>query len=183
MHIWRNHLIAGCVDKATFGKHGLLHIIYELYGAERTSTITAALSRLFTASLQRRGFTCGMSDVFLVESAEEERRQLLRKADVRCMEAAAKFVGMLGPELLVEQGMQMVSAAASSPGCLCLVPVQQRLPLAWGLPCARVLLCLCACVCVCACVLKRSTAAVQCCTGSPPLLSLCLSHVPPYAAG
>ncbi|KAI3425875.1 hypothetical protein D9Q98_007848 [Chlorella vulgaris] len=116
MHIWRNHLIAGCVDKATFGKHGLLHIIYELYGAERTSTITAALSRLFTASLQRRGFTCGMSDVFLVESAEEERRQLLRKADVRCMEAAAKFVGMLGPELLVEQGMQMDEAYAVRDG-------------------------------------------------------------------
>lgn len=38
----------------------------ELYGAERTSTITAALSRLFTGFLQRSGFTCGMSDVFLV---------------------------------------------------------------------------------------------------------------------
>lgn len=38
----------------------------ELYGAERTSTITAALSRLFTGFIQRFGFTCGMSDVFLV---------------------------------------------------------------------------------------------------------------------
>jgi hypothetical protein len=28
MHIWRNRLIAGCVDKASFGKHGLLNIIY-----------------------------------------------------------------------------------------------------------------------------------------------------------
>ena len=28
MHIWRNRLIAGCVDKASFGKHGLLHILY-----------------------------------------------------------------------------------------------------------------------------------------------------------
>ena len=52
MHIWRNHLVAGCVDKAAFGKHGLLHIFYELYGAERTSIFTAALSRLFTAYLQ-----------------------------------------------------------------------------------------------------------------------------------
>lgn len=40
--------------------------LQELYGAERTSTITAALSRLFTAFLQRFGFTCGVSDVFLV---------------------------------------------------------------------------------------------------------------------
>ena len=28
MHIWRNHLLAGCVDKNSFGKHGLLHVIY-----------------------------------------------------------------------------------------------------------------------------------------------------------
>lgn len=28
MHIWRNRLVAGCVDKNSFGKHGLLHIIY-----------------------------------------------------------------------------------------------------------------------------------------------------------
>ena len=108
MHIWRNRLVAGCVDKASFGKHGLLHLIYELYGAERTSTITAALSRLFTAFLQRVGFTCGMSDVLLVEGAERQRVELLRGADVRCMEAAATFAGMLGPQELVKQGMSMV---------------------------------------------------------------------------
>lgn len=28
MHVWRNHLVAGCVDKASFGKHGLLHVFY-----------------------------------------------------------------------------------------------------------------------------------------------------------
>jgi DNA-directed RNA polymerase I subunit RPA1 len=28
MHIWRNHLVAGCVDKATFGKYGLLHVFH-----------------------------------------------------------------------------------------------------------------------------------------------------------
>jgi DNA-directed RNA polymerase I subunit RPA1 len=28
MHVWRNHLVAGCVDKATFGKHGFLHIFH-----------------------------------------------------------------------------------------------------------------------------------------------------------
>ena len=33
MHIWRNHLVAGCVDKNSFGKHGLLHAIYVSEGA------------------------------------------------------------------------------------------------------------------------------------------------------
>lgn len=28
MHIWRSHLVAGCVDKNSFGKHGLLHIFH-----------------------------------------------------------------------------------------------------------------------------------------------------------
>jgi hypothetical protein len=110
MHIWRNHLLAGCVDKAAFGKHGLLHVVYELYGAERTSTLTAALSRLFTAFLQRHGFTCGMSDVFLVDSAERERAKILQQADLRAMDAAATFAGMLGPMELVRSGMKMVSS-------------------------------------------------------------------------
>ncbi|KAL4436828.1 hypothetical protein ABPG75_003967 [Micractinium tetrahymenae] len=110
MHIWRNRLIAGCVDKASFGKHGLLHVFYELYGAERTSTLTAALSRLFTGFLQRFGFTCGMSDVFLVDSAEREREAILRQADARCLEAAAKFAGMVGPLELVEAGLDYEKA-------------------------------------------------------------------------
>ena len=28
MHIWNNQLLAGIVDKAAFGKHGLLHIYH-----------------------------------------------------------------------------------------------------------------------------------------------------------
>lgn len=116
MHIYRNHLIAGCVDKASFGKHGLLHIFYELYGPERTSTVTAALSRLFTAFLQGHGFTCGMSDVWLVQRAERERAALLATADVRCMDAAAKFVGMLGPQELVDAGMSLVGAQGGVQG-------------------------------------------------------------------
>lgn len=40
MHIWKNYLVAGCVDKATFGKHGLLHIfhvcvMYEMFVDEK----------------------------------------------------------------------------------------------------------------------------------------------------
>ena len=81
----------------------------ELYGAERTSTITAALSRLFTAYHQRFGFSCGMSDVMLVPPAEAARTELLRTADVRCLDAAAKFAGLLGPLDLVEKGMSIVS--------------------------------------------------------------------------
>jgi hypothetical protein len=90
-----------------------LYRLQELYGAERTSTITAALSRLFTAFLQRIGFTCGMSDVLLLPGAEAARVQILKQADVRCLDAAATYVGVLGPLPLVEGGMGLVSG-----GCL-----------------------------------------------------------------
>ena len=110
MHIFRNHLVAGCVDKAAFGKHGLLHVFHELYGAERTSIFTAALSRLFTGFIQHHGFTCGMSDVFLVADAEEKRANLLATADVRALEAHALFVGVSGPQDLVSHGSTLEDA-------------------------------------------------------------------------
>jgi DNA-directed RNA polymerase I subunit RPA1 len=98
MHIWRNHLITGVVDKSMFGKHGLLHIFHELYGADRTSIFTASLSRLFTAFLQRHGFTCGISDVLLLARAEASRQELLESADGRALQAAANFVNIQGME-------------------------------------------------------------------------------------
>ena len=118
MHIWRNHLVAGVVDKAAFGKHGLLHIFHELYGAERTSIFTAALSRLFTGFIQQHGFTCGMSDVFLVETAEQQRNGLLATADVRALEAAAQFVNITpGPqELVSDQGLSLDKAFLKQEG-------------------------------------------------------------------
>lgn len=99
MHIWRNYLVTGVVDKSMFGKHGLLHIFHELYGADRTSIFTASLSRLFTGFLQRHGFTCGISDVLLQENAENSRKDLLNSADLRGLSAAADFVN-IGDEII-----------------------------------------------------------------------------------
>ena len=98
MLIWRNQLMAGVVDKSMFGKHGLLHVFHELYGPDRTSIFTASLSRLFTAFLQRHGFTCGISDVLLLADAEASRQELLDSADGRALQAAADFVNVQGME-------------------------------------------------------------------------------------
>lgn len=94
MHIWRNYLVTGVVDKSMFGKNGLLHVFHELYGAERTSIFTASLSRLFTGFLQRHGFTCGISDVLLLKDVEDLRSALLDSADFRGLAAAADFVNL-----------------------------------------------------------------------------------------
>jgi hypothetical protein len=50
-----------------------------------------------------------MSDVLLLPGAEAARAQILKQADVRCLDAAATFVGVLGPLPLVEGGMGLVS--------------------------------------------------------------------------
>ncbi len=52
-----------------------------------------------------------------IDSAEQKRAEILRQADVRCLDAAAKFAGLLGPLQLVEQGMGMVSAALCCAFC------------------------------------------------------------------
>lgn len=119
LRIWRGHLVSGVIDKNVFGKHGLLHVIHELYGAERVSTITAALSRLFTAFLQHNGFTCGIADVFLVARAEEERARLLKSADIRALDAAAQFTSLPRPmeklEVIIHDGTDDNDSVDSDP--------------------------------------------------------------------
>lgn len=46
----------GVIDKAQFGKFGLVHTIQELYGSNKAGILLSALSRLFTIFLQVRYF-------------------------------------------------------------------------------------------------------------------------------
>jgi hypothetical protein len=69
------------------------------------------------------GFTCGMSDVLLVESANRKRAELLQGADVRALDAAAQLVGLPSPLELLKQGFSPVSTlfpSLSPPLSLCL---------------------------------------------------------------
>lgn len=63
-----------------------------------------------------------MSDVLLVPEAEAARKQILAGADLRCLDAAAKFCGMAGPLELVEHGM----APVRSPPQACLSQPEER---------------------------------------------------------
>lgn len=51
----QGYLAAGCIDKATFGKYGLVHAVQELYGNTAAGELLSAFSRLFTHYLQVRG--------------------------------------------------------------------------------------------------------------------------------
>ncbi|KAL2622234.1 hypothetical protein R1flu_002439 [Riccia fluitans] len=88
-----NELICGVIDKAQFGKYGLVHAFQELYGCSRAGKLLSIFSRLFTNYLQMHGFTCGIGDLLLVPRAEKDRRHKLRKADKLGDSVHAKFVG------------------------------------------------------------------------------------------
>ncbi|KAF4619599.1 hypothetical protein D9613_005174 [Agrocybe pediades] len=74
-------LLCGVLDKAAFGAsdYGLVHSVYELYGADIAGKLLGVLSRLFTKFLQHRAFTCRMDDLMLTPSGDAKRVDLLQK--------------------------------------------------------------------------------------------------------
>ncbi|KAJ7752736.1 hypothetical protein DFH07DRAFT_1061572 [Mycena maculata] len=74
-------LLCGVLDKAAFGAsdYGLVHSVYELYGADTAGKLLGVLSRLFTKFLQHRAFTCRMDDLTLTPEGNGWRNDLLRK--------------------------------------------------------------------------------------------------------
>jgi len=74
-------LLTGVLDKSSFGAsdYGLVHSVYELYGADIAGKLLGILSRLFTKFLQHRAFTCRMDDLTLTPDGDAERRDLLEK--------------------------------------------------------------------------------------------------------
>jgi hypothetical protein len=90
-HLWGNdsgeenvkfvdgELLCGILDKSAFGAtdFGLVHSVYELYGAEVAGQLLGILSRLFTKFLQHRAFTCRMDDLALTPDGNAKRDDLL----------------------------------------------------------------------------------------------------------
>ncbi|KAL2501697.1 nuclear RNA polymerase A1 [Forsythia ovata] len=101
--IWKNELVRGVIDKAQFGKFGLVHTVQELYGSNSAGIFLSALSRLFTIFLQIHGFTCGVDDLIILPNYDKERKEKLEGEDVG-EEVHCNFVkfkrGQIGPEEL-----------------------------------------------------------------------------------
>ncbi|KAH8094813.1 beta and beta-prime subunits of DNA dependent RNA-polymerase [Cristinia sonorae] len=74
-------LLCGVLDKSAFGAsdYGLVHSVYELYGADIAGKLLGILSRLFTKFLQHRAFTCRMDDLALTPQGNAKRKELLAK--------------------------------------------------------------------------------------------------------
>ncbi|TRM68131.1 hypothetical protein BD626DRAFT_555014 [Schizophyllum amplum] len=83
-------LLCGVLDKAAFGasEYGIVHSVYELYGADVAGRLLGVLSRLFTKFLQHRAFTCRMDDLILTPTGDAKRREILTKNKELGTEAA-----------------------------------------------------------------------------------------------
>eukprot|EP00899_Mesostigma_viride_P013847 jgi/Mesvir1/22463/Mv18493-RA.2 len=90
-------LVAGVLDKAQFGKHGLVHVVYEFYGATEAGMMLSILSRLFTFFLQIHGFTCGVDDLLIQPKAEQLRAQQVASAAHFGDTVAAEFIDRPAP--------------------------------------------------------------------------------------
>jgi DNA-directed RNA polymerase I subunit RPA1 len=86
-------LVRGILDKSQFGaaSYGLVHSVYDVYGAEVAGRLLSILSRLFTKYLQHRAFTCRMDDLALTKKGESERRLALKSGTGFGTEATISF--------------------------------------------------------------------------------------------
>lgn len=83
-------LLCGILDKSQVGAsaYGIVHSVYELYGADVAGRLLGILSRLFTKFLQHRAFTCRMDDLILTYHGDNVRKQLRKNTDDLGLQAA-----------------------------------------------------------------------------------------------
>lgn len=70
------------------------HPLQELYGDATAGDMLSSLSRLWTTFLQMNGFTCGIGDLLLTQTAETQRTALVAQAELRAMSASAEYVAL-----------------------------------------------------------------------------------------
>ena len=92
----QNELVTGVLDKSQFGDaaYGLVHAVYELYGANTAGQLLSTLGRLFTLYLQGQAFTCGIDDMLILAQSEERRQNLISDSAVTGVAAACDFAGV-----------------------------------------------------------------------------------------
>ena len=93
-------LLMGVMDKASIGNVslGIVHAVYELYGAEFAGKLLTAFGRLFTYHLQNAGHTCGIEDLTLTATADRERAALLQVVSIEAEHGLQAFLDNVEPE-------------------------------------------------------------------------------------
>lgn len=89
-------LLRGVLDKSTFGakNYSLVHAIHELYGVDLCSKFLSCFGRVVTSYFQKRGFTCSMEDLVLVDDAEKKRRALIDGALEKAVAGLERYMSL-----------------------------------------------------------------------------------------
>ncbi|KAK4047541.1 hypothetical protein OIV83_005328 [Microbotryomycetes sp. JL201] len=89
-------MLTGILDKSQIGAsaYGLVHSVYELYGAEIAGKLLSILSRILTKFMQSRAFTCRMDDLILTAKGNADRRAMLQTVNDKGLSAALQYVGL-----------------------------------------------------------------------------------------
>ncbi|BGP30582.1 hypothetical protein JCM10296v2_002337 [Rhodotorula toruloides] len=89
-------MLTGIIDKAQIGASpfGLVHSVYELYGASTAGKLLSILSRLLTKFLQTRAFSCRMDDLVLTAKGNHDRRRMLQTVNEKGLSAALDYTGL-----------------------------------------------------------------------------------------
>lgn len=91
--IINNTFVSGILDKSCIGasSYSVIHAIYEIYGPLISAAVLSAFARLFMIYFQYAGFTCGMDDLILTESADKKRKEIIEGSLKRGVLAGAEF--------------------------------------------------------------------------------------------
>jgi DNA-directed RNA polymerase I subunit RPA1 len=89
-------LLCGVIDKAAIGNSslGVVHAVYELYGATLAGLILSAFGRLFTYFLQSAGHTCGIEDLTMTAESDITRKRLLTEVEQEAEKGLKNFFGL-----------------------------------------------------------------------------------------
>lgn len=90
-----NEMLTGVLDKNDIGASdfGLIHSLYEIYGAELTGELITTLGKLFLIYFQTfHGFTCSVSDITFNEETNLKRRVDIEKILMNGMMSLGKFL-------------------------------------------------------------------------------------------
>jgi DNA-directed RNA polymerase I subunit RPA1 len=106
-NVWKNseeqsvifvngELLCGILDKSQIGPsdYGMVHSVYEIYGAEVAGRLLSALGRLLTKYSQMQGLTCGMEDIQVTRKGREIRKQILEENVNAGKDVAMEYVGL-----------------------------------------------------------------------------------------
>lgn len=99
-------LLIGILDKSQYGssEHGMIHAVYEVFGADTAGLLLSVLGRLFTKFNMHQALTCGMDDLRLTAEGDKWRRDIIQKANEVGRQAALEVTNMpAGEEVNVKE--------------------------------------------------------------------------------